>query len=75
MQARGGVTVRIGRGRRAERSVRDSDAAMLAGGGESCADIEALRAQERPFGAVPSDSTTYRTFRHRLDPATPAGLW
>jgi hypothetical protein len=54
MQARGGVTVRIGRGRRVERSVRDSDAAMLAGVGESCADIEALRAQERPFGAVPS---------------------
>jgi hypothetical protein len=48
--------------------------AMLAGGGESCADIEALRAQERPFGAVPSDSTAYRTFRHQLDPATPAGL-
>jgi hypothetical protein len=36
---------------------------ILAGGGESCADIERLRAQERLFGAVPSDSTVYRTFR------------
>jgi hypothetical protein len=48
---------------------------MLAGGGESCADIEALRAQERLFGAVPSDSTLYRTFRHDITPATLAGLW
>jgi hypothetical protein len=48
---------------------------MLAGGGESCADIEALRAQERLFGPVPSDSTMYRTFRHDLGPATLAGLW
>jgi hypothetical protein len=48
---------------------------MLAGGGESCADIEALRAQERLFGAVPSDSTLYRTFRYDLAPATLAGLW
>jgi len=47
---------------------------MLAGGGESCADIEALRAQERLFGAVPSDSTLYRTFR-QIDPATLAGVW
>lgn len=47
---------------------------MLAGGGESCADIEALRAQERLFGAVPSDSTLYRTFR-QIAPATLAGLW
>ena len=47
---------------------------MLAGGGESCADIEALRAQERLFGPVPSDSTLYRTFRHQLGPATLAGL-
>ncbi|MGH9291694.1 MAG: IS1380 family transposase [Acidimicrobiales bacterium] len=37
-------------------------ALMLAGGGESCADIEHLRAQESLFGLVPSDSTTYRTF-------------
>jgi Transposase DDE domain group 1 len=47
---------------------------MLAGGGESCADIEALRAQERLFGPVPSDSTLYRTFR-QIDPVTLAGLW
>jgi hypothetical protein len=43
---------------------------MLAGGGESCADIEALRAQERLFGHVASDSTMYRTFR-QIDPFTP----
>jgi hypothetical protein len=48
---------------------------MLAGGGESCADIEALRAQERLFGPVPSDSTLYRTFRHQIGSATLAGLW
>ena len=47
---------------------------MLAGGGESCADIEALRAQERLFGPVPSDSTLYRTFR-QIAPATLTGLW
>jgi len=47
---------------------------MLAGGGESCADIEALRAQEHLFGAVPSDSTLYRTFR-QIGPATLAGVW
>jgi hypothetical protein len=47
---------------------------MLAGGGESCADIEALRAQERLFGAVPSDSTLYRTFR-QIGPATLEGVW
>jgi hypothetical protein len=47
---------------------------MLAGGGESCADIEHLRAQEMLFGEVPSDSTLYRTVR-RIDPATLAGLW
>ena len=47
---------------------------MLAGGGEACADIEALRAQDRLFGAVASDSTLYRTFR-QIDPVTRAGLW
>jgi hypothetical protein len=47
---------------------------MLAGGGESCADIEHLRAQGRLFGEVPSDSTVYRTFR-QIDPGTLAGLW
>ncbi len=47
---------------------------MLAGGGEACSDIEALRAQDRLFGAVPSDSTLYRTFR-QIAPATLEGLW
>jgi hypothetical protein len=47
---------------------------MLAGGGEACSDIEVLRAQERLFGAVPSDSTTYRTFR-QISPVTLGGLW
>jgi len=36
---------------------------MLAGGGEACSDIEHLRSQPDLFGAVPSDSTLYRTFR------------
>ena len=47
---------------------------MLAGGGDACADIEHLRAQAGLFGAVPSDSTLYRTFR-QIDPATLASLW
>jgi hypothetical protein len=47
---------------------------MLAGGGESCADIEHLRAQGRLFGDVPSDSTVYRTFR-QIGPGTLEGLW
>jgi hypothetical protein len=47
---------------------------MLAGGGEACSDIEALRAQERLFGAVPSDSTLYRTFR-QVSAVTLEGLW
>jgi hypothetical protein len=42
---------------------------MLAGGGESCADIEHLRAQGDLFGSVPSDSTLYRSFRE-IEPAT-----
>ena len=46
---------------------------MLAGGGEACADIEHLRAQPDLFGAVPSDSTLYRTFRH-LDADTLSAL-
>jgi hypothetical protein len=33
---------------------------MLAGGGNSCADIEHLRVEGRLFGSVASDSTTYR---------------
>jgi len=47
---------------------------MLAGGGEACSDIEHLRSQETLFGAVPSDSTLYRTFR-QITPSTLAGLW
>ena len=47
---------------------------MMAGGGEACSDIEKLRAQPGLFGAVPSDSTLYRTF-FELDPATVSGLW
>jgi DDE family transposase len=47
---------------------------MLAGGGEACADIEHLRSQASLFGAVPSDSTLYRTFR-QVTPPTRAGLW
>jgi hypothetical protein len=43
---------------------------MLAGGGESCADIEALASQERLFGDVCSDTTLYRTFTQTLDPET-----
>ena len=40
---------------------------MLAGGGESCADIEFLGSQGRLFGEVCSDSTLYRTFTDTLD--------
>jgi hypothetical protein len=47
---------------------------MLAGGGEACSDIERLRAQERLFGSVPSDSTLYRTLRS-IDGAVLHGLW
>jgi Transposase DDE domain group 1 len=32
-------------------------ALVLAGGGESCADVEHLRAQSDLFGAVPSDTS------------------
>jgi hypothetical protein len=45
----------------------------LAGGGESCSDVEFLRARPALFGPVPSDSTLYRTYR-QLDAVTPAGL-
>lgn len=40
---------------------------MLAGGGESCSDIETLASQGRLFGVVCSDSTLYRTFTETLD--------
>ena len=43
-------------------------ALMLAGGGESCADIEHLRLQGDLFGSVPSDTTVFRTF-HEITPA------
>jgi Transposase DDE domain group 1 len=42
---------------------------MLAGGGESCADIEHLRLQEDLFGSVPSDTTVFRTF-HEITAST-----
>lgn len=41
-------------------------ALVVAGGGESCADVEHLRLQSELFGHVASDSTVYRTF-HELD--------
>ena len=41
-------------------------ALMLAGGGESCADIEHLRSQEELFGSVPSGSTVFRSL-HEFD--------
>jgi len=47
---------------------------MLAGGGESCADIEHLRFQGALFGSVCSDSTLYRSLRS-IGPSTRAGLW
>ena len=40
---------------------------MLSGGGESCADIEALASQGRLFGDVCSDTTLYRTFTESLN--------
>jgi len=43
--------------------------AVIAGGGESCADIEYLRSESSLFGFVPSDSTVWRTF-HEITPAT-----
>ena len=46
---------------------------MLAGGGESCADIEYLRAEVDLFGQVPSDSTVYRTF-HEITPEVRAAI-
>jgi hypothetical protein len=48
-------------------------ALMLAGGGESCADIEHLRLQGDLFGSVPSDTTVFRTF-HELTPSTRTGI-
>jgi hypothetical protein len=48
-------------------------ALVLAGGGESCADIEHLRLQGDLFGHVASDSTVFRTFQE-LDAATRSEL-
>ena len=48
-------------------------ALMLAGGGESCADIEHLRLQEDLFGYVPSDTTVFRTF-HEINPSTRSSI-
>jgi hypothetical protein len=48
-------------------------ALMLAGGGESCADIEHLRLQPVLFGSVPSDSTVHRTF-HEMTARTRADI-
>jgi hypothetical protein len=42
-------------------------ALMLAGGGESCLDIEFLRTGDDLFAAVPSDTTVARTF-HEITP-------
>lgn len=46
-------------------------ALVLAGGGESCLDIEHLRAGAELFGAVPSDATVARTL-HEIDMETRA---
>ena len=46
---------------------------MLAGGIETCADIEHLRAQRDLFGHVASDSTLYRTF-HEITPEVRSGI-
>jgi hypothetical protein len=43
-------------------------ALMLAGGGESCRDIEHLRSQTSVFASVPSDSTVHRTM-HQFNAA------
>ena len=48
-------------------------ALVLAGGGESCLDIEHLRIGADLFGAVPSDTTVARTF-HEIDPETRTAL-
>ena len=44
-------------------------ALTLAGGGESCLDIEHLRIGADLFGSVPSDTTVARTF-HEIDSTT-----
>ncbi len=48
-------------------------ALTLAGGGESCLDIEHLRVGADLFGSVPSDTTVARTF-HEIDPTRRAEI-
>ena len=48
-------------------------ALMLAGGGESCLDIEHLRIGGDLFGSVPSDTTVFRTF-HEISLDTRVGI-
>ena len=48
-------------------------ALTLAGGGESCLDIEHLRIGADLFGSVPSDTTVARTF-HEIEPTTRAEI-
>jgi hypothetical protein len=48
-------------------------ALVLAGGGESCADIEHLRAEAALFGFVASDSTLHRSF-YEIDEKTRAAI-
>jgi hypothetical protein len=48
-------------------------ALALAGGGESCLDIEHLRIGDDLFGSVPSDTTVSRTF-HEIDASTREGI-
>ncbi len=48
-------------------------ALVLAGGGESCADIEHLRAEAALFGFVASDSTLHRSF-HEITSETRAAI-
>jgi len=47
---------------------------MLAGGGQACTNIAALRSQSVLFGAVPSAPTLYRTVRNELSPSVVADL-
>ena len=48
-------------------------ALVLAGGGESCLDVEHLRIGADLFGAVPSDTTVARTF-HEIGASTRDGI-
>lgn len=49
------------------------EALVLAGGGESCLDIEHLRIGGDLFGSVPSDTTVSRMF-HEISPSTREGI-